>query len=1700
MTIAANNIFVGDNAEIEVSFDSDATGDVILKVGNITKTESISDSKATFLIPDLPAGNYTIEANYTGNTKFESIIQTANVTVNKHNSTIKISHGDIELNKDVVFTFTITNGATGTVDVYVNGNKRTINAGQSYTISSISRGDYTVRAVYNGDSKYLASEDECAFEVGRLDPSITVTSPDITYGADTIVNVSLNSDATGTVVVSIDGKTNTSQLNGGKATVTISGINAGTNKVITIDYSGDNNYKNATVTKTYNVNKADIDFTISSNNIKMGQNAIVTIQLPQRSGGTLTISGIKSETKNVPLSGLVPLTYSDLTVGNYTVSVQYDGDNYNTVSKSTTFTVSDWDVSQWPNAGYDVKNTDQSPHVSEANGNVKWIKDVDGTIIANMAIDSVGNVYVTTSNGIYSINANDGSTNWVFNSQDANGNFSGIAISRDTVLAPKSGDKLYFINQTTGEQYHNNIYQGSSIFAPIVDNEGNIYVSGEYYEFESSTKLVVIPYKIWQTSTAPTSIGIGALNITSSPVLVDDDIVFITTENRLIGIKVSSQEIVFNKQIVCDSNPVVGYGNIIYVIANGHVIGYNVQGIGMSNVKITGNAGNYLSVGVNGEIFSINQDGKLFEYSTGEETLIYDFKESVSSRLLVGQDDKLFVGSDSGMFYAIDVEGNLLWKLNLNQSISTSPIMDKNGVIYAVSGNRLVAIDNAQLKDSKLTADIKNVTYGQNVSVNIDLEKEVTGIVSIKIGNSYINESVIEEGKCSFIVSNLPAGAYTAEISYGGDDRFDSGSIKVKFNVAKIDVAMEVNVRNILVGEALQINITNLPKEARGTVSVSVGGKTNSTNILEDNTKLFINGLAKGEYDAVITYSGDTNFNEKSITRHVSVGYVPISFSAVSHNITVGQDVEIVISGMPEDANGVIYVMNGNITYFDKVKNGNAKITIPGLANGTYTFNIEYANDTKYSADSQKVSVMVSKINPAFDVSINDVNVGDDIVVTVLGLPSDTTGLIVVNIANLTKNSSVSNGVAEITVPQRLANGSYAVNITFTGDDKYNKISQNKTIKINKITPAFTVSIKDINVGDDLIVRVSELPVDAKGQINVEIGGIANSSDVENGMATVIIHQRLSNGTYPVEISYSGDDKFNSLKQYESVNVSKITPEMFVAVKKDVINVGDELIIDISDLPSDSKVNYVDIIGDLTERGLLNQGSSHIVISNLTSGKYSFTVYFSGDDRYNMIKSDVITVDVNKRSPEMKVFANNINYGEDLIIQVTLPSDVSNEYIYVSILDDEIPIEVINGNALCTISNLTKGTYNYTISFNGNDKYESDEYENSVDVGKKNVDYNVTINEISYGESLTVNISGLPDDASGNATVILNKKQYSSKVSGNSVLISIPDLNAGEYVAEVRYSDANYVANSKYVPVNVKKINPSIILVANDIKIGEVLQIKVNLPEDATGNVIVKVGNISKTVKLIDGAANVNISDLNAGVVNINVSYDGDDNYYPASESKQINVSKINTPIVILADDIKFGENLTVTVNLNNDVTGNVVVSVGDVHQSVKIIDGSATLSISSLTGGVKTINVSYGGDDNYYPASESKQINVSKINTPVIILADDIGFGENLTVTVNLDNDATGNVVVSVGNIHQSVEIVDGSAIISIPSLTGGVKTINVTYGGDDNYYPAFGSKEITVSKIDPSVIILADDIEFGENLTVTVNLDKGATGNVVV
>lgn len=223
-----------------------------------------------------------------------------------------------------------------------------------------------------------------------------------------------------------------------------------------------------------------------------------------------------------------------------------------------------------------------------------WNHTINGEIVGSLLIDSEGNIYVATKSGIYSFR-NNGTQRWSFSQNNLYGNFSGIAIGRDVIISPKSGDTLYFINQTTGERYgSSNIYQGSSLFSPIIDYNSNLYIVSEYQVSSNNYNLVIVPYKAWKYGGQIKIVDLGNSAPIASPTL-NDEIIVVLSENNLRVINAKTLKTIFIKNgNYAKVRPIVGDGNIIYAIHEDSIVAYTVSGSRIWKTKITGGVGDVL--------------------------------------------------------------------------------------------------------------------------------------------------------------------------------------------------------------------------------------------------------------------------------------------------------------------------------------------------------------------------------------------------------------------------------------------------------------------------------------------------------------------------------------------------------------------------------------------------------------------------------------------------------------------------------------------------------------------------------------------------------------------------------------------------------------------------------------------------------------------------------------------------------------------------------------------------------------------------------------------------------------------------------------------------------------------------------------------------------------------------------------------------
>ena len=306
----------------------------------------------------------------------------------------------------------------------------------------------------------------------------------------------------------------------------------------------------------------------------------------------------------------------------------------------------------------------------------------------------------------------------------------------------------------------------------------------------------------------------------------------------------------------------------------------------------------------------------------------------------------------------------------------------------------------------------------------------------------------------------------------------------------------------------------------------------------------------------------------------------------------------------------------------------------------------------------------------------------------------------------------------------------------------------------------------------------------------------------------------------------------------------------------------------------------------------------------------------------------------------------------------------------------------------------------------------------------------------------------------------------------------------------------------------VSKEKPKMNVIAEDsIIFGENLTVKVELPKDANPSwVLMSVGEIYYYVKIDDeGVSLWNMTGLEAGIQYIKIRYRSNNKYEAVEVFHTVNVIKANPNLNVFIKDVNYGENLTIYATLNGvnntNLTGNVIVTINNKNYSVVVINGKGNVSADKLPAGLYNFSATWAGNDNYNGTNISGGFKINKIDSTIAINVEDIKVGENATIIVNLDSDATGNVTITLDNQNYTVAINEGQTIKVIGGLKAGTYDVFVKYIGDNNYNSAQNTTKFTVLKIsDYNMDVTVPEFKEGVNSTVGVDLPKDAEGTVTV
>ena len=127
-------------------------------------------------------------------------------------------------------------------------------------------------------------------------------------------------------------------------------------------------------------------------------------------------------------------------------------------------------------------------------------------------------------------------------------------------------------------------------------------------------------------------------------------------------------------------------------------------------------------------------------------------------------------------------------------------------------------------------------------------------------------------------------------------------------------------------------------------------------------------------------------------------------------------------------------------------------------------------------------------------------------------------------------------------------------------------------------------------------------------------------------------------------------------------------------------------------------------------------------------------------------------------------------------------------------------------------------------------------------------------------------------------------------INGTGIL-NIPGLNAGAYGLRVTVnSTMEYNSCISSTMFSVLKIAPTLEIIVDDIYCGEDATITINMPDDATGMVVLDVDGTAINLPIVNGNASTVIPGLGLGEYKIIASYSGDLNYGGCSNNKTFRV------------------------------------------------------------------------------------------------------------------------------------------------------------------------------------------------------------------
>ncbi|SDA52334.1 polymorphic outer membrane protein repeat-containing protein [Methanobrevibacter millerae] len=1656
----ADNITVGEKAIIEIIVPADATGNVTVTLDHKDYNVSVGGGKGILVVPGLKVGNYTVDVKYLGDRKYEDSSNATKFSVNKIKTDMEVID-----NGNGTVTIVIPGNATGNVTVVVENktfNGTVVNGTVTINLTNVTPGVHNITVIYSGDENHTSEIINATVTVPRFFTPISVNVTDIYVGDIAKINVTVPVNATGKIRIEIDGKEYYEDIIGGIARFNIANLTAGV-KTVYASYRTDVNYSSNSTSAKFMVFKYLPVITINASDITVGEVEYINVTAPADVTRPVIVSiGGVDYSVNVT-NGIGHLNISDLGGGKYNATVKYLGDDkYLAANNTTSFT-----VSKLPST--------VSAHADNITVGEKAIIEI------YVLADATGNVTVTLDHKDYNVPVAGGRGTLIV---------PGLKVGNYTVDVKYLGDRKYEESNNATKFSVNKINtqmevidNGNGTVTIVIPGNatGNVTVKVENKTFNGTVVNGTVTINL-------TNVTPGVHNITviySGDDNHTSDIInaTVTVPRFFTPISVNVTDIYVGDIAKINVTVPANATGKIRIEINGKEYYEDIIG-GVARFNIAN-----LTAGVKTVYVSYKTDGNYSSNSTSANFTVFKYLPVITVsaiNITVGELEIINVTAPADVTRPVIVSiGGVDYSVNITNGIGQLEVHDLGGGNYNVTAkyygdDKYLDASNktscvVYKLPSTVSAHADNITVGEKAIIEISVLDDATGNVTVTLGGKDYNVTV-GEGKGILVVPGLKVGNYTVEVKYLGDRRYDESSNTTKFSVNKMSGGMEV-IDN---GNGTVTII--IPGNATGNVTVIVENKTFNGTVVNGTVTIELTNVTPGVHNITVIYSGDDTHESEIVNTTVTIPLILTPIKVYVENIYVGDIAKINVT-VPVNATGKIRIEIDGKDYYSDIDGGVARFRVENLTAGIKTVAVSYAGDRNFTRNFTTANFTVFKHKLTVTVDAGDIIVGDVALINVTA-PIDVTRPVVVNVAGVDYAVNITNGIGHLSV-YYLGGGEYVVTAKYLGDDKYLTANDTARFKVSKIPSTVSVTAENITFGEKEVIQIT-VPADATGNVTVTVDGKDYNVSVSEGKGILVV-SGLKVDNYTVEVKYLGDRKYEESNNATAFTVKKLTTDEVI-----VIDNGNGTVTVI--VPGNSTGNITIEVENKTFNGTLVNGTVTIELTNVTPGEHNITVIYSGDENHSNATVNA-TVTIPKLITPIKVYVGDIYVGDIARINVTVPDGaIGRIRIEIDAKEYFAPIE--NGVARFAVENLTAGGKTVYVSYVGDNNYTGNHTSGNFTVLKYTPVITVTASDIIVGDVSLINVTA-PADVTRPVVVNVGGVDYAVNITGGIGHLNITGLDGGEYDVTARYlGDDKYVAANDTASFKVSKVPSTVSVTAENITFGEKEVIQITVPSDATGNVTVTVGGKDYNVSVSEGKGVLVVTGLKVGNYTVEVKYPGDRRYEESENSTAFIVKKLS------ADDIKVIDNGngTVTVVVPGNATGNITIKIGNQTFNGTVVNGTAVIELTNVTPGEHNITVIYGGDEIYSNSTVNGTVTIPRLTTPIKVYVEDIYVGDIARINVTVPAGASGEIRIEINGKEYFAPIENGVARFNVENLTYGVKTVAVTYGGDESYVANFTTGNFTVYKRNSAVSAEVESVIVGEIVTIKVKVPTDATGQVLV